>query len=71
MEQTKTEKDKIIENLEKQGYKVAFESNIPIFHIENQKDADIIRDELHDYGSFGFKYPNDVEIITKENEIGD
>ena len=33
MEQTKTKKDKIIEELEKQGYKVTFESNIPIFHI--------------------------------------
>ena len=71
MEQTKTEKDEIIESLEKQGYKATFESNVPIFHIKDQKDADIIRDTMRNYGSFGFKYPKGIEINTKQNERDD
>lgn len=67
MEQTKTEKDKIIEELEKQGYKVTFESNIPMFHITSQKDADVIRAALKDQGSFGFKYPSNIEISNEQN----
>lgn len=58
----KTEKEKAIEELEKLGYKLVFESGVPMFSIKDQADADAIRSKLQGKGSFGFRYPKDVEI---------
>ena len=58
----KTEKEKAIEELEKQGYIPTYESGVPMFNIKAQSDADAIRNKLQGKGSFGFRYPKDVEI---------
>lgn len=59
----KSQKEIAIEELEKQGYKVEYSSGIPMFYIESQTDANIIKTALIDKGSFGFRYPKNVEIV--------
>ena len=59
----KSPKELAIDELEKQGYKVEYSSGVPMFNVKSQNDVDIIRAALKDKGSFGFRYPKDIEII--------
>lgn len=59
----KSPKELTIEELEKKGYRAEYSSGVPMFNIKSQQEADEIKEALKEKGSFGFRYPRDVEII--------
>lgn len=61
-EQKKSEKDLILEMLDKKGYKSEILSGVPMFTISSQEEADAIRKRIESKFSFGFKYSKDLQI---------
>lgn len=55
--QEKSEKQKIVEKLVKMGYQCEMPSGIPIFKVQSDGEADVIRAEVGGRFSFGYKKP--------------
>lgn len=55
--QEKSQKQKTIEKLIKMGYQCEMSSGIPIFKVQTDGEADIIRKEVGGRFSFGYKKP--------------
>lgn len=66
-EQKKSEKDLVVEAIEKKGYKVEYASGVPMFKIKKQSDANYITAQMTGKGSFGFKYPKDADIQLRKD----
>ena len=58
----KSQKDKVIDELEKLGYHCEMVSGIPMYHVEKKKDAMIIHEKFEHVGSFGITYARKGEL---------
>lgn len=58
----KTEKERILSELEKSGYRADDAGGIPIFVVQKQEDVDAVTSAFRGVCSFGFRYPGDAKI---------
>lgn len=65
----KTEKDKILEALQKKKYSFAMDGNIPIFSITDRKDYEAINTYIAHKFSVGFKTADASIFKDKEEDI--
>lgn len=54
-QEEKSEKQKIVEKLQKMGYQCEMPSGIPIFKIQSDEEVNVIRTEVGGRFSFGYK----------------
>lgn len=58
----KTEKERILDELGKKGYRADDAGGVPIFVVQKQEDIDFVTNAFRGICSFGFRYPSDAKI---------
>lgn len=60
----RSEKEIILDEVEKSGYPYVMEQNVPMFHIANRKDYENICQIIQNRFSFGVRYAKEFDLLS-------